>query len=111
MRWTVLDSPIGEFSVATDDDAVCGAHFGRVESAVDVPGDELSGRVVAELRAYFAGELTDFTVPVAARLVLTAVDASEHGPLVVPLLTRGQIQRCGHDRLTSTERRNGVSCP
>lgn len=67
MRWTVLDSPIGEFSVATDDDAVCGAHFGRVESAVDVPGDELSGRVVAELRAYFAGELTDFTVPVAAR--------------------------------------------
>ncbi|SCE70589.1 methylated-DNA-[protein]-cysteine S-methyltransferase [Micromonospora haikouensis] len=67
MRWTVLDSPIGEFSVATDDDAVCGTHFGRVETAVDVPGDELSGRAVAELRAYFAGELTGFTVPVAVR--------------------------------------------
>ncbi|MGN9916480.1 methylated-DNA--[protein]-cysteine S-methyltransferase [Micromonospora palomenae] len=67
MRWTVLDSPIGEFSVATDDEVVCGAHFGRVESAVDEPGDELARRAVAELRAYFAGELTDFGVPVAAR--------------------------------------------
>ncbi|MGY3515539.1 methylated-DNA--[protein]-cysteine S-methyltransferase [Micromonospora sp. PTRAS2] len=67
MRWTVLDSPIGEFSVATDDEAVCGTHFGRVEGAADAPGDELSGRAVAELRAYFAGELTEFTVPVAVR--------------------------------------------
>ena len=67
MRWTVLDSPIGEFSVATDDEAVRGAHFGRVESATDEPVDALAGRAVAELRAYFAGELTDFTVPVAAR--------------------------------------------
>lgn len=67
MRWTVLDSPIGEFSVATDGAAVCGAHFGRVESAADATADELSGRAVAELRAYFAGELTGFTVPVAVR--------------------------------------------
>ncbi|MGN9803309.1 methylated-DNA--[protein]-cysteine S-methyltransferase [Micromonospora sp. L32] len=67
MRWTVLDSPIGEFSVATDDEVVCGAHFGRVESAADEPGDELARRAVTELRAYFAGELTDFGVPVAAR--------------------------------------------
>ncbi|WP_320068312.1 methylated-DNA--[protein]-cysteine S-methyltransferase [Micromonospora sp. RTGN7] len=67
MRWTVLDSPIGEFSVATDDDGVCGTHFGRMESAVETPADELSGRAVAELRAYFVGELTEFTVPVAVR--------------------------------------------
>jgi methylated-DNA-[protein]-cysteine S-methyltransferase len=66
MRWTVLDSPIGEFSVATDGEAVCGAHFGRVEAARDEPADEVARRAVAELRAYFAGELTAFTVPVAA---------------------------------------------
>lgn len=65
MRWTVLDSPIGEFSVATDDAAVRAAHFGRVESATEQPGDAVAGRALAELRAYFAGELTDFTVPVA----------------------------------------------
>ncbi|MFE9203974.1 methylated-DNA--[protein]-cysteine S-methyltransferase [Micromonospora sp. NPDC007230] len=66
MQWTVLDSPIGEFSVATDGEAVRGAHFGRVESATDRPGDEVAARALAELRAYFAGELTEFTVPVVA---------------------------------------------
>ncbi|WP_091673282.1 methylated-DNA--[protein]-cysteine S-methyltransferase [Micromonospora auratinigra] len=64
MRWTVLDSPIGEFSVATDGVAVRAAHFGRTGSAVEEPGDEVAALAVAELRAYFAGELTGFTVPV-----------------------------------------------
>ncbi|WP_428962824.1 methylated-DNA--[protein]-cysteine S-methyltransferase [Micromonospora fluostatini] len=76
MRWTVLDSPIGEFSVATDGTAVCATHFGRIGSAVDAaatsqpgaePADEVDARVVAELRAYFAGELTEFTVPLVVR--------------------------------------------
>ncbi|MCM0676347.1 methylated-DNA--[protein]-cysteine S-methyltransferase [Micromonospora phytophila] len=66
MRWTVLDSPIGEFSVATDDGGVRGTHFGRIASAADEPGDELARRAVEELRAYFAGKLTEFGVPVAA---------------------------------------------
>ncbi|MGW5560487.1 methylated-DNA--[protein]-cysteine S-methyltransferase [Micromonospora sp. NPDC003944] len=65
MRWTVLDSPIGEFSVATDGTNVCGAAFGRVDAAVDQPGDALSRQAVTELRAYFAGELTAFTIPVS----------------------------------------------
>ncbi|MFG3554119.1 methylated-DNA--[protein]-cysteine S-methyltransferase [Micromonospora sp. NPDC047557] len=65
MRWTVLDSPIGEFSVATDGTGVRGAHFGRVEGAADEPDDPLSRQTVAELRAYFAGELSTFTVPVS----------------------------------------------
>ncbi|MER7889118.1 methylated-DNA--[protein]-cysteine S-methyltransferase [Micromonospora sp. NPDC094482] len=65
MRWTVLDSPIGEFSVATDGDRVCGTHFGRVESGLDEPDHELSRQAVDELRAYFAGELTGFTVPLS----------------------------------------------
>ncbi|MGW3610907.1 methylated-DNA--[protein]-cysteine S-methyltransferase [Micromonospora sp. NPDC005163] len=65
MHWTVLDSPIGEFSVATDGTSVCGTHFGRVDAAVDEPTDPLSWQAVTELRAYFAGELTAFTVPVS----------------------------------------------
>jgi methylated-DNA-[protein]-cysteine S-methyltransferase len=67
MRWTVLDSPIGEFSVATDEDAVRGTHFGRVASATDEPADPLAERIVAELRAYFAGELTAFTLTVSVQ--------------------------------------------
>ncbi|MEU4566125.1 methylated-DNA--[protein]-cysteine S-methyltransferase [Micromonospora sp. NPDC023956] len=66
MRWTVLDTPIGDLSVAVDDTAVCGVHFGRVESAGPAR-DELSRRAVAEMDAYFAGELVEFGVPVAAR--------------------------------------------
>ncbi|MGC4744916.1 methylated-DNA--[protein]-cysteine S-methyltransferase [Micromonospora sp. DT201] len=65
MRWTVLDSPIGEFSVATDGASVCGTHFGRTDTATDEHDDLLSRQAAAELRAYFAGELTAFTVPVA----------------------------------------------
>ncbi|GIJ79491.1 methylated-DNA-[protein]-cysteine S-methyltransferase [Micromonospora phaseoli] len=64
MRWTVLDSPIGEFSVATDGGSVCGAHFGPVADAATEPVDATSRQAVAELRAYFAGELTDFGLPV-----------------------------------------------
>lgn len=79
MRWIVLDTPIGELSLTADDTGVCGVRFGRVESAVDAgpagaepPGTEPPGGgwlslAVAELRAYFAGELTDFTVPVSVR--------------------------------------------
>ncbi|WP_433314545.1 methylated-DNA--[protein]-cysteine S-methyltransferase [Micromonospora sp. CA-269861] len=67
MRWTVLDSPIGEFSVASDGETVCGTHFGRLESAADEPDHALARAAVDELRAYFAGELTAFTVPVSMR--------------------------------------------
>ncbi|MEH0969909.1 methylated-DNA--[protein]-cysteine S-methyltransferase [Micromonospora sp. CPCC 205546] len=66
MRWTVLDSPIGEFSVATDGAHVCRAHFGRVDGAAEEPGDEAARQALTELRAYFAGELTGFAVPLAA---------------------------------------------
>ncbi|MEV6815312.1 methylated-DNA--[protein]-cysteine S-methyltransferase [Micromonospora sp. NPDC051296] len=64
MRWTMLDSPIGEFSVATNGDSVCGTHFGPVEHAVTEPVDGVSRQALAELRAYFAGELSEFGVPV-----------------------------------------------
>ncbi|MBO4204496.1 methylated-DNA--[protein]-cysteine S-methyltransferase [Micromonospora echinofusca] len=70
MRWTVVDSPIGELSVAVDDVGVCGVHFGPVEAAVeaaDAVHDPRLAAVTAELRAYFAGESTGFTVPLSVR--------------------------------------------
>ncbi|MEQ4300598.1 methylated-DNA--[protein]-cysteine S-methyltransferase [Plantactinospora sp. B6F1] len=73
MRWTVLDSPIGELSVGIDDVGVCGVRFGPVETAapaaaLDVDSDPDHPRLavaVGELRAYFAGELTEFAVPLS----------------------------------------------
>ena len=67
MRWAVLESPIGAFSVATDDAGVCAARFGAVFGAVAEPNDEQLQRVLGELRAYFAGELTAFTMPLSVR--------------------------------------------
>lgn len=79
MRWTVLDTPIGELSVGVDDVGICGVRFGRVDMAGDtdalpgaepLPGDPAGlvlAAAVAELRAYFAGELTGFTVPLHVR--------------------------------------------
>ncbi|MGW0435224.1 methylated-DNA--[protein]-cysteine S-methyltransferase [Micromonospora sp. NPDC003197] len=66
MHWAVIDSLIGEFSIATDETGVCGANFGPVETVTEVP-DERLATAVAQLRAYFAGELTEFTVPLSVR--------------------------------------------
>lgn len=111
MRWTVLDSPIGEFSVGTDDDGVCGTHFGRVAGAVEMPADELSGRAVAELRAYFAGELTEFTVPVVIRRGSEFERAVWRQMTRIPYgetLTYGEVARAVGD--PGAARAVGVAC-
>ena len=67
MRWLVIDSPIGDLSVAADETGVCGVHFGRVQAAVTETDDDRLRAAAAELAAYFAGELTAFTVPLSVR--------------------------------------------
>ncbi|MFI7574440.1 methylated-DNA--[protein]-cysteine S-methyltransferase [Micromonospora sp. NPDC049497] len=111
MRWTVLESPIGEFSVATDEAAVRGAHFGRVEGAADEPMDAVSAQAAAELRAYFAGDLTDFSVPLGAprgsdfeRAVWAAMTRIPYGET----LTYGEVAREVGD--PGAARAVGVAC-
>jgi methylated-DNA-[protein]-cysteine S-methyltransferase len=74
VRWTVLDTPIGALSVGADEVGVCHVRFGPVETALVSPDDGRGtpdngwlAAAVAELRAYFTGELTAFTVPVHVR--------------------------------------------
>ena len=62
MNWFQLDTPIGELSYAVDDVGVCAVHFGPKDGAA--PG---SDAVAEELKAYFAGELTSFSLPLHAR--------------------------------------------
>ena len=57
----VIDSPIGPLGVSVEGDTVVGVRFGARPGA---PTDHPAG---AQLGAYFAGELTDFTVPVEMR--------------------------------------------
>jgi methylated-DNA-[protein]-cysteine S-methyltransferase len=66
MRWTVIDSPIGELSLAADDDGLRGLRFGAVGTAAPrLVRDSTLTVAQEELKAYFAGELTEFTVPLS----------------------------------------------
>lgn len=57
----VIDSPIGPLGVAVEGETVVGVRFGAR------PGPTADHPAVTQLTAYFAGELTDFTVPVEMR--------------------------------------------
>ena len=57
----VLDSPIGPLGVALEGDTVIGVRFGAAS------GPSGHHPAVDQLAAYFAGTLTDFTVPVEMR--------------------------------------------
>ncbi|MFV2083870.1 methylated-DNA--[protein]-cysteine S-methyltransferase [Micromonospora sp. LOL_021] len=68
MRWAVLDSPIGELSVAVDDVGVCRVLFGRTDEVVDTaPTDPMLRTALDQLGGYFAGASTGFTVPLSVR--------------------------------------------
>ncbi len=66
MQWISVPTPIGDFGVAADAGEVTRLHFGGVgrQLVVAEPPPVLrSAR--AQLDAYFAGELTDFDLPLA----------------------------------------------
>ncbi|MBV1849650.1 methylated-DNA--[protein]-cysteine S-methyltransferase [Catellatospora tritici] len=65
MRWTVVDTPIGPLSCAVDDLGLCALQFGKLDVSMDV--DRRLDVVAEQLRAYFAGELVEFTLPVSVR--------------------------------------------
>jgi methylated-DNA-[protein]-cysteine S-methyltransferase len=67
MHWTVLDSPIGELSVGVDETGVCGVQFGRIAGPLATGEEAGLPAAVTELHAYFAGTLTEFTVPLSVR--------------------------------------------
>ncbi len=64
MRWSAVPSPIGVLGVAVDDVGVCGVRF-AVAPEVVPPATGLAATVADQLTAYFAGELTDFDVPLS----------------------------------------------
>jgi methylated-DNA-[protein]-cysteine S-methyltransferase len=59
----LVDSPVGPLGVALDGDTVVGVRFG-VPPGFGPAGGPGAHPAIDELSAYFAGSLTDFTVPV-----------------------------------------------
>lgn len=105
-----IDTAIGPVWVEEEDGAIVTAGWG----AVDAPGDTpLLQETAAELRAYFAGELSRFTVPIhhgrrgATGKVLDAMSAipmgetREYGDIAreVGLPAQAVGQACGGNRI------------
>jgi len=69
VRCSVVYSPIGGVGIAVDGDAVCAVSFGAALTDVDgaAPPPALLAEAERQLREYFAGERTDFALPLVVR--------------------------------------------
>jgi methylated-DNA-[protein]-cysteine S-methyltransferase len=65
MRCSVVDSPIGDLTLGVDETGLCRLHFGSSDRANET--DPLLTETAEQLKAYFAGELQEFTVPLSVR--------------------------------------------
>jgi methylated-DNA-[protein]-cysteine S-methyltransferase len=65
MRWSVIDSPIGDLSLAADDAGLCRLRMGTAEVEPGIVRDKVLLLAQEELKAYFAGELTEFSIPLS----------------------------------------------
>lgn len=69
---TFMDSPIGELTLTTDGESLTGIHMNEQRHSPKIPAtyrrdDVALAHVVEQLNAYFAGELTDFELPMTMR--------------------------------------------
>lgn len=65
MEWSVVDSPIGDLTLAVDETGLCRLHFGATDRPLGT--DPLLTEAAGQLEAYFSGELQDFTLPLSVR--------------------------------------------
>jgi methylated-DNA-[protein]-cysteine S-methyltransferase len=64
MQWSSVPSPIGPLGIAVDATGLRGIRFGGAPGPV-VPASGLAASVAEQLDGYFAGELTDFDLPIS----------------------------------------------
>jgi methylated-DNA-[protein]-cysteine S-methyltransferase len=65
VRWCELATPIGGLGVAVDGHGVCRIDFRGARGPVDPTRYPVLDRAVEQLSRYFAGELTDFDLPLS----------------------------------------------
>ncbi|HKE65267.1 MAG TPA: methylated-DNA--[protein]-cysteine S-methyltransferase [Micromonosporaceae bacterium] len=112
MQWIAVPAPIGTLGVAAADGEITSVHFGGVgrHPVATAPAPVL-GIAAAQLDAYFAGELTDFQLPIAApdgsdfeRAVWKAIAEIGYGEMA----TYGDIARLVGDK--EAARAVGIAC-
>jgi methylated-DNA-[protein]-cysteine S-methyltransferase len=111
MRWTVLSTPMGELSLATDGATLCQVLFGRYEGQQADLGDPVLETAAAQLGEYFAGRRTEFEVPLGdvggsefERAVWAQLAAIPYGEM----RTYGEVATAVGD--SSAARAVGVAC-
>jgi methylated-DNA-[protein]-cysteine S-methyltransferase len=67
MRWSVTATPIGDIAIAVDDEGLCGVRFSPFDVPAGTADDPRLTTARSQLDAYFAGELTDFELPLSVR--------------------------------------------
>lgn len=65
MRWSAVPAPIGDLGVAVDEHGVCAVTLAGPPGPVEARPDGLLAEAVRQLRAYLAGELTSFDLPLS----------------------------------------------
>ncbi|NIK55420.1 methylated-DNA--[protein]-cysteine S-methyltransferase [Kribbella shirazensis] len=65
MYWSVVDSPIGDLTLAVDETGLCRLHFGATDRPLGTA--PLLTEAAEQLKAYFAGELQEFALPLSVR--------------------------------------------
>jgi methylated-DNA-[protein]-cysteine S-methyltransferase len=68
VRWAVVETPIGPLSVGVVDGGVRAVHFRpgpEARAEAERPGGGLLADAVDQLRAYFAGDRTEFDLPLS----------------------------------------------
>jgi methylated-DNA-[protein]-cysteine S-methyltransferase len=110
MQWSSVPSPIGPLGIAVDDTGLRGIRFAGAPGPV-VPPTGLAASAADQLSAYFAGELTDFDLPLSVpsgtefeRAVWRAIAAIPYGEMK----TYGEI--AGEVGDPDSARAVGVAC-
>ncbi|MBV2129587.1 methylated-DNA--[protein]-cysteine S-methyltransferase [Arsukibacterium indicum] len=60
-----IDSPLGPVQICADDHGICKINLGIVTPAPDLPST-LTAQAASQLQQYFAGTLTQFSLPLTA---------------------------------------------
>src|SRR5580704_16936602 len=64
---TYMESPVGRLLLVADEDMLTGLHFVEAGETNGVPDRGVLRNAVEQLKAYFAGDLRDFDLPLSAR--------------------------------------------
>ncbi|HKT05845.1 MAG TPA: methylated-DNA--[protein]-cysteine S-methyltransferase [Rugosimonospora sp.] len=110
MDWTAVPAPIGALGVASDGTGICAVRFegpgGRTGAT-----DPLLDRAAEQLAAYFAGDRSDFELPLSVsggstfeRAVWAEIAAIPYGEMI----TYGEIATAVGDRTAA--RAVGIAC-